>query len=256
MISHIFTIAKNTFRETVRDRILLAALIVVLAMITFSLFIGSISVDQDVRMIVNFGITSIYILQIFVAIFMGSMLIHKEIERKTFFLIIPKPVRKESIILGKCLGLTATTLMVTLVSTLALYVILFFKGGNLYFLPILISVLFSTIEASLLILLSILFSGITSPTLSAVYSVGFFLIGHSSEIMRTLLEEAGSLLRHYILQVAYYLLPNLEKFNIRNDIVYEKTPSITVIMITLLYACLYAIIIFLLARHSFKKKEF
>lgn len=256
MVRHILAIAKNTFRETMRDRILLAAVLVVFAMIAFSLFVASISVDQDVRMIVDFSLTAIYILQIFVAIFMGSMLIYKEMERKTFYLIIPKPIKRESIIIGKCLGLTLATSLVTSVATLALFGILFFQSGSLFFFPIIISIFFSIVESSILILMSILFSSITSPTLSAVYTIGFFLIGHSGEIMRTIMDEAGSALRRNILEVAYYLLPNLEKFNLRNDVIYEKVPTLHVFFLTLLYALCYMSIIFLLARISFKKKEF
>lgn len=256
MINHILTIAKNTFRETMRDRIVLAACALVFVMLAFSLFIGTISIDQDVRMIVDFSLTAIYILQIFVAIFIGSMLIYKEVERKTFFLILPKPIKAEAIIIGKCLGLTATTAVVTAVSTLALYAILFFKGGNIFFVPILISVLLSLLESSLLILLSILFSGITSPILSAVYTIGFFLIGHSASIYRSFMFEMAPSLRLYTLEAAYYILPNLEKFNTRNDVVYEKIPNFSVLIMTILYALLYAVIIFLITRASFKKKEF
>lgn len=256
MINHILTIAKNTFRETMRDRIVLAACALVFVMIAFSLFIGTISIDQDIRMIVDFSLTAIYILQMFVAIFIGSMLIYKEVERRTFFLILPKPIRIEAIIIGKCLGLTATTAVVTAVSTFALYGILFFKGGHLFFLPILISVLLSLVESSLLILLSILFSGMTSPILSAVYTIGFFLIGHSAEIYRSFMFEMAPSLRLYVLQTAYYFLPNLEKFNIRNNVVYEKIPSLYIILLTLLYALCYAVIIFLITKINFKKKEF
>ena len=256
MLKHIFIIAKNTFRETMRDRILLAALLVVILMISFSLFIGSISIDQDIRMIIDFSLTAIYFLQIFVAIFIGSMLMYKETERRTFFLIIPKPIKIESIIIGKCLGLTATTTAVTTISTIALYLILFLKGSNLFFLPILISVFFSILESSLLILLSILFSGISSPILSALYTIGFFLVGHSSEIIRTILAETTSTIRLHVLEFTYYILPNLEKFNIRNDVVYEKIPSVYIILLTILYALCYALIIFLLTRINLKKKEF
>lgn len=239
-----------------RDRIVLAACALVFIMIGFSLFIGTISIDQDVRMIVDFSLTAIYILQIFVAIFIGSMLIYKEVERKTFFLILPKPIKIEAIIIGKCLGLTATTAVVTTVSTVALYAILFFKGGHLFFLPILISVLLSLVESSLLILLSILFSGMTSPILSAVYTIGFFLIGHSAEIYRSFMFEMAPSFRLYALQTAYYLFPNLEKFNIRNDVIYDKIPTPLVLLFTILYALCFAIIIFLLTRANFKKKEF
>ena len=256
MLRHIFTIAKNTFRETMRDRILLSALLVVFLMILFSIFIGSISIEQDVRMITNFSLTVIYLLQMFVAIFVGSMLMYKEIERRTFFLIIPKPIKRESIILGKALGLTLTTAVVTFVSTLALYAILFIKGGNIYFVPILISLFLSILESVLVIMISILFSGMTSPILSAVYTIGFFLIGHSSEIMRYLIATSDSTIRVFVIKVAYYLLPNLEKFNTRNDVIYEKITSLTVIVLTVLYALCYATIIFLITRLNFKKKEF
>lgn len=239
-----------------RDRILLAAVAVVFAMIAFSLFVASISVDQDVRMIVDFSLTAIYLLQIFVAIFMGSMLIYKELERKTFYLIIPKPIHREAIIIGKCLGLTLATALVTSVATLALFGILFLKSDTIFFAPILISIFYSIIESSILILMSILFSSITSPMLSAVYTIGFFLIGHSGEIMRTIMSEAGSSLRRHVLEVAYYLLPNLEKFNIRNDVIYEKVPTPQVFFLTLVYAACYITIIFLVARVTFKKKEF
>ncbi len=259
MLHHIFVIAKNTFRETIRDRILFAAVLVVFVMIAFSLFVASISVDQDIRMIVDFSLTAIYILQIFVAIFIGSMLIHKEVERKTFFLIIPKPISMDAIIIGKCLGLTTTTAVVTSISTLALYGILFLQSGHLFFLPILISVLFSILESILLILLSILFSGITSPILSALYTLGFFLLGHSGVIMRAIIEEASRASNQYleyILKGAYYILPNLEKFNLRNDVIYEKMPTVSVALLTVVYALCYAFIIFLLARIHLRKKEF
>lgn len=253
---HIFIIAKNTFRETMRDRIVLAACALVFLMILFSMFMGTISIDQDIRMIVDFSLTAIYILQMFVAIFIGSMLIYKEVERKTFFLILPKPIRQESIILGKCLGLTATTFVVTAISTLALYAILYFKGGSIFFLPILVSVLLSIIESSILILLSMLFSSITSPILSAVYTIGFFLIGHSSEIYRSFMYEMVPSFKLYVLQAAYYFLPNLEKFNIRNDVVYDKIPSLYVLFLTFFYGLCYALIIFLITKINFKKKEY
>lgn len=239
-----------------RDRILLAACALVFLMIGFSLFIGTISIDQDIRMIIDFSLSAIYILQIFVAIFIGSMLIYKEVERKTFFLIIPKPIKIESIIIGKCLGLTATTATVTAISTLALYAILFVKGGHIFFLPIFISMVLSLIESALIILISILFSGMTSPILSAVYTMSFFLIGHSAEIYRTFMFGMKPSLKLYALEAGYYLLPNLEKFNIRNDIVYDKIPTPLTLVLTILYALCFAVIIFVITKMNFRKKEF
>ena len=256
MFNRIFAIARNTFRETLRDRILWSALLVVIALTLFSLFVGSVSLEQDQRMIIDFGLTATYILQIFVAIFIGSMLIYKEIERRTFFLIIPKPIARGEIIIGKCLGLTATTATVTALSILALFSILLLKGVHGVYVPILVSVFLSTLESVILILLSILLSGLTSPILSAVYTIAFFMIGHSSEILRTLIDSQTSLASSLLLKFAYYIMPNLEKFNIRNDVVYGTIPDARGIFLSVLYAACYAVFLFLVSRAMFAKKEF
>jgi ABC-type transport system involved in multi-copper enzyme maturation permease subunit len=256
MLRRIYTIATNTFRETLRDRILWSVLVVVIAVIAFSLFVGSISLGQEERMIIDFGLTAIYILQIFVAVFIGSMLIYKEVERKTFYLIIPKPIHREEIILGKCLGLTATTVVVTALSTIALFATLLFKGMSGHTSAILLSVLLSTAESVILIMVSILFSGLTSPILSAVYTTALFLIGHSSETLRSIIAAQSSEALGYILQAAYYILPNLEKFNIRNEVVYGTIPDERGIVAAVFYAVCYTIFLFFLARAMFRKKEF
>lgn len=256
MYNRILAIARNTFRETLRDRILWSALVVVLALTAFSLFIGSVSLEQDSRMIVDFGLTAIYLLQMFVAIFLGSMLMHKDMERKTFFLIIPKPIRREEIIIGKCAGLTATTLAVTMISTLTLFGILFLKGIQGFYIPILLSILLSIFESVILILLSILFSGITSPILSAVYTIACFLIGHSSGILQSLIVAQTSVISSFLLKVAYYVLPNLEKLNIRNTVVYGGVADSTSIVIAVIYALCYMVFLFLVSRAMFAKKEF
>lgn len=256
MLNRILAIARNTFRETLRDRILWSALVVMFALIVFSLFVGSISLEQDKRMIIDFGLTAIYLLQIFVAIFIGSMLMYREVDRKTFFLIIPKPIHREEIILGKCFGLTATTIAVTALSTLALFCILYLKGIHGAYFAIIISVLLSTFESVILILLSILLSGLTSPILAAVYTIAFFLIGHSSDILRTLIAAQESAVSGFFLKMAYYVMPNLDKFNIRNEVVYGTLPDTRGIAVSILYALCYSIFLFLLARAMFAKKEF
>jgi ABC-type transport system involved in multi-copper enzyme maturation permease subunit len=259
MLRNTIIIAKNTFRETMRDRILIAALGLALAIIVFSLFIGSISLEQDVRMIADFGTTAIYILQMFVAIFIGSMLIYKEIEQKTFYLIIPKPIKRHEIILGKCLGLTTTTLLVALLSTIVLIIMLYIKGGTSFLLPIITSLYLGTLEAMLLILLSILFSGLTSPIMSAIFTISLYVVGHSSDVIRTLAELAKLsqlALAEVALRCIYYILPNLNKFNIRNTIVNESSISLHGVIFATLYALVYAAILFYLATIMFKKKEF
>lgn len=256
MLTNILAISKNTFRETVRDRILLSAFFVIVAMIVFTLFIASISLEQSTRMIVDFSVTAIYALQIFVAIFIGSMLIYKEIERKTFYLLLPKPVTQMEVVIGKCLGLTLTTIVVTLLSTTVLYAILFIQSGELFFWPILISVFMSTLEAILLILISILFSGITSPILASVSTVAIFIIGHAEGIFRYMFMTTKIQAVEYVAKAVYYVLPNLEKFNIRNDIIHGIVPTFSIILIAFLYALSYALFLLVITQLAFRKKDY
>ena len=256
MTTNILAVAKNSFRETMRDKILLSGLFAILAIILFTLFIGSISLGESTRVIINFSVTAIYCLQIFVAIFIGSMLMYKEIERKTFYLILPKPITRTEIIIGKCVGLTLTTFLVTFSSTLVLILILFLKGGTSYIAPVIISLLLSTLEVVLLILISILFSSITSPLLASISTVAMYFIGHGGAIFKAIFTSTTSPVIEIITQSAYYILPNLEKFNTRNDIVYLNMPSSISLLVIVLYGAAYTLLLLVIAQVVFKKKDF
>lgn len=256
MLYKILTIAKNTLRETIRDRILLSALFVIIAIIVFTLFVGSISLDQSTRVIVDFSVTAIYGLQMFVAIFIGSMLMYKEIERKTFYLILPKPIHRGAILIGKCLGLLATTVLVTLISTAVLVAILLISKGSAFVLPILLSVFLSTLEALILILISMFFSSVTSPIMASVATIAFYFIGHAGALFRKIFMTTDSTIIDILMRGVYYILPNLEKFNIRNDIVYGTHPSIQMILVTIVYALIYATFLLWITNIVFKKKDF
>jgi ABC-type transport system involved in multi-copper enzyme maturation permease subunit len=184
------------------------------------------------------------------------MLIYKEIERKTFYLLLPKPVTRNEIIIGKCLGLTVTTILVTLLSTCVLFVILLVRGEKLFLYPILLSVFLSTLEAILLILISILFSGITSPILAAISTTAIFFIGHAEGVFRYIFMTTRIPFIEMMAKSIYYVLPNLEKFNIRNDIVHGITPSLSMILVTILYAMTYALLLLVITQVAFKKKDF
>jgi ABC-type transport system involved in multi-copper enzyme maturation permease subunit len=252
----IVVIAKNTIKETVRDRILLSALFVIVGIILFTLFIGSISLDQSTRIIIDFSITAIYLLQIFVAIFIGSMLMYKEIERKTFYLILTKPINRGAILIGKCIGLTITTLLVSLISTLVLIIILYMRNDISHILPIIASVLLSTFESLILILLSIVFSSITSPIMASIATVSMYFIGHAGPLFQRIFMTTDYPIVAYILRAVYYTMPNLEKFNIRNDIVYTTDVSLPLLATSVLYALAYSAFILFIAHSIFKKKDF
>src|ERR1700754_3011503 len=101
-------VAVNTFREAVRDRVLNGMLGVALAVLVFSLALSELALDQKQRIVLDIGLASISLFSVVMAIFLGSSLLYKEIERKTLYVILPKPIRRHEFLLGKYLGIVLT----------------------------------------------------------------------------------------------------------------------------------------------------
>ena len=255
MLHQILLIAKNTYLETVRDRVILGGTIISFFAVLFSLFIGSISVEQNTRIIIDLSLSSIYILQVFISIFIGATLLSKEIERKTLFLLIPKVTRRESLLVGKIAGLLLVVFVVTLINLILLLALLYSRTGFAFAWIIGVSLVYSLIESAILIVIAIFFSLFTSPILSVLFTSSLFLIGHSQAILKVIILKSPVVLAKF-LSIFYYVLPNLEKFNIRNDVIYKLAPEWKNFLFVLLYASLYTALIFSISRILFKKKEF
>ena len=257
MFQRVWSIAVNTYRESMRDRILLSVLVFALVMIVFSLFVGSISLEQDKTIIEDMGLALIFFLQLFIVVFVGANMLYKEIERKTFFMIVPKPIRKYEIILGKYAGLGMTNVLVTALASLVFFGIVFWQAHSFAGFPaMLLAITFGFIETMVILLVSILFSSLTSPILASVYTVALFLVGHSSSTLRGVIEKQSSLATRYGLYALYYLFPNLEKFNIRNEVVYGIVPDVKQVLIVLVYAAAYSLFLFILSSVIFERREY
>ncbi len=107
-VARIYAIALNTYREAVRDRVLFGVLALAAAVLTMTLALGELSLDQQMRVVTDLGLASISLFSVVVAIFLGSSLLYKEIERKTLYVILPKPIARFEFLLGKYFGIVAT----------------------------------------------------------------------------------------------------------------------------------------------------
>jgi Cu-processing system permease protein len=110
-MGRILAVAINTFREAVRDRVLYGVLGIATAVLLFTLVLAEVSLDQQRRVVLDVGLASISLFSVLVAVFLGSSLLYKEIERKTLYVILPKPIRRQEFLLGKYFGITLTALV-------------------------------------------------------------------------------------------------------------------------------------------------
>src|SRR5512143_1445034 len=179
MGTRIFSIAANTFRESIRNKILYAILAFALFVIGMTFFLADLSVGDLARIIADVGLASIHIFGVTLAVFIGITLVSQEVERKTVYLILSKPVPRWEFIVGKALGLSLTLALTTLLMGSVLFLVHFgyrYGGGPQPGIFVVSAGIY--MELILLICLASLFSTFTTPVLSAIFTLSLFIIGH------------------------------------------------------------------------------
>lgn len=252
-MKNILVIAKNTFKETIRDRILYGILSFALLFLISTTMFGSISLGEDVKVIKDLGLAGIYIFSLIIAIFLGTSLIYKELEKRTLYIIFSKPVSPFQFILGKFFGLWISIILNILLMTAFYLAVILIKGGGFDYVS-LFAVLLMIFELSIFISLTIVFSTITTPLAGAIYSIIVLYIGHSIGLLNSVIAKSNSFVK-YLLLVVYYVFPNLEKFNLRNDVVYNSLPNSAGIIYPIIYSILFTSVLLFLAISALKKQD-
>lgn len=250
----VYAIALNTFRETIRDRILAAIVLFAVLLIASSLFLGTLSAGQDVKIVKDLGLGAIAAFGAVIAIFVGTSLVSKELNARTVFVVLTKPVPRAAFLWGKALGLLATLTVLVLAmgaSYLGLLAVLkvpltlgFFQAIG-----------FVWLELVVLTALTLLFSTFTTPVLAMLYAGAAYVIGHNAGTLEQLARQADGA-SGALLWALYYGLPNLATFDLKNQVVYGYAASPAQVGLAVLYALAYAGAAFGVAAHVFSKREF
>lgn len=255
MGSKIPSIAANTFRETVRNKILYAILAFALIVIGITYFLADLSVGEMARIIADIGLACIHIFGVIMAVFLGITLVSQEVERKTVYLILSKPVPRWEFIVGKAMGLCATLALTTLIMAATLFLVYAGYGGALE--PgILIASAGIYFELVLLICIASFFSTFTTPVLSAIFTLSMFLVGHISKDLIVFGGRSASAAVQWAAKVLFYALPNLENFNWKNEVVYGGVRSPGVLVMSAGYLVCYCAAVLVAACLLFSRKDF
>src|ERR1044072_116093 len=212
----ISAIARNAFREAVRDRVLYNLVLFVLLLTGASVFIGELSGGQERKVIVDLGLSAMLLFGVFIAIFVGVGLVYKEIERRTIYAVFSKPVGRGEFLVGKYLGLCLTLLVNVLVMAVGVSLALLYvsRGWDPLISTIWPAVLLIYIELMLLTAVALFFSSFSSPALSALLTFFVFIIGHFSADLKSLSVSLGSTSTRWLFGALYYLLPNLSNYSV------------------------------------------
>ena len=256
-MSRIISIAKNTFREAVRDRVLYNLVLFVLLIIACAILLGDLTDGQEARTIVNIGLNAMLLFGTFIAIFVGVGLVSKEIEKRTVFAVFSKPIGRGEFIVGKYLGLCLTILVNVLVMAAGVSVALLYVGNTQLAGSIWGSVFLIFLELAVTTAVAILFSSFSSPALSALLTFFVFIIGHLSASLLDLAIGLASKSAIYLFAAIYYVLPNLANFSFRTEAANGLTPNGPMLFGGMAYAAVYIAIlltgtVLIFSRRNFK----
>lgn len=252
---NIRAIAYNTFKEAVRNKVfyLLAAFGVIFAM--SSRIISMLTLGDEIKVLKDTGLAAIHFFSVLIAVFTGINLVYKEIEKKTIYNILSKPISRAGFILGKFAGLALTLLAALSAMALIFFVFLYFSAGApdirmlCYFLLLYMELLIITS-------ISIFFSSFSTPILSSVFTISIYLIGQVLWTFNLFKKHLETPLEKIVSWSVYYILPNLEKFNIKHQVVMQGELKAEQILVPLAYGVAYNIAALSAAILVFHRREF
>ncbi|AKV67065.1 hypothetical protein VL20_1939 [Microcystis panniformis FACHB-1757] len=249
-------IAANGFREVIRDRILYFIGFFALLMAFALRLLPEIAVGTHQKIFLDLGLAAIGLLGVIVAVFVGTGLINKEIDKRTILVLIPKPLSRAEFILGKHLGLSGV-LAVMLGVMLVIY-LLMLLGMKVSFqpLPLIVSVFYLGLELILIAAVAIAFGVFTSSILATLMTFGVYLMGHISKdlIQLGIISKNPNILA--ITKNIYLILPDLERLNFRNEAVYGLLPSADVLIANALYSLVYTGLLLGISILIFSRRQF
>jgi len=253
-LSRLAAVAANTFRETVRERVLYNLVFFALLMTVSGLLLGHLSIRQDEKIIKDLGLAAMDLFGTLIAVFIGVGLVSKEIERRSLFPLLAKPLTRDEFYLGKFAGLVFTLLVNLAVMAGGMYLTLLGTGRG-FDAGLMTAVYPILLGLVLVVAFAMLFSTLTSSTLASVFTVGVVLAGRFSDVVRNMRQVAPSV-PTWLVDLLYAVLPNFRNFEFKDRVVYGEAVPAAVLGWVTLYAAAYVGIVLALGLASFRRRDF
>ncbi len=251
----VLIIAQNSFREAIRDRVLRVILGVSLLVIVCSSIIGEISLGEELKMILDLSLGAIDLFGVILCTFIGAALIQKEIEKKTIYTLLARPIHRWEFIFGKYIGMVLTLAVSVFIMGTVLCVFYILMGGT-FNINMIGAVFMLFMGLALLNAISILFSCMASSTVSSIATIAVFLVGRSTHHLKSMAIVNDNPIFLKVTMFAYYLLPNFNNFNFKSNAFYSLSISGEMYLYSTVYALVYSFFVLLLASFIFEKRNF
>lgn len=251
----VWAIARNTFREALRDKVLVTLVVMAVLVTAGSKVIPPLAVGEGNKIVKDLGLATMTLFCVLISILVGGRIVYKEIEKRTILTVLAKPLRRWEFVLGKYLGLM-TVLLVSLV-ILTFWFGLFLVISNVPLqLNLLLPIAMLVLELGIVTAVAVLFSTFTTPISSSVFAFSIYFAGNMSRDLLNLAAMNRSPVVKGLSYFAYYLLPNFRNLDFRAIAVHNQPVNPTALLLTVLYALLYIGAVLILAILVFQRRNF
>lgn len=248
-------IARNTFREAVRDRIFFLVAAFGLLLLAASVVMSPLTVGAQQKIVADIGLASLPLLCVMVVLLVGSAMLHKELDRRTIMTILAKPITRLEYLLGKYLGLVAV-LTCMLVGLFAVFLLACWLTATPVQGAFFVSLGMTIVEMLLITGVVVFFSTFTTPVLTSLFTLGVFVAGHTVQDLQTFAEVTGNAAVAQTMAILKWTLPNLDLFNIRAAAVHGQTLDPGQLLIAVAYGFCFTGLLLALSDLTFRRREF
>jgi ABC-type transport system involved in multi-copper enzyme maturation permease subunit len=261
-------IAVNVFRESVRDKVLYNLVLFAIGLIGVSYLLGQLTAGQDVKIVKDIGLSATSVFGLFIAVFIGIGLVSKEVERRSVYSLLAKPVRRSQLIVGKFAGLALTLTVNLAAMAVALYAVLAYLSWGVpadvqrsWGAPgldpaLLKAIALILVELWLVTAIALFFSTFSTPLLSAAFTCGLFVAGHFSADLKHFDQVVDSVAAARLARGLYWVLPNLAQFDVKAQVVHGQPVSWAYMGFTSVYGVLYVAALLVVAASVFSRRDF
>jgi ABC-type transport system involved in multi-copper enzyme maturation permease subunit len=267
-MSATLAIALNVFRESVRDKVPYNLVLFAVLLMGASYLLGQLTAGQDIKIIKDLGLSATSVFGLFIAVFIGIGLVSKEVERRSIYALLAKPIHRYQLVIGKYCGLMLTLAVNVAVMAAATYVVLAYMAWHVpesarevWDAPALDPALMKAVtlifvELTLVTAVALFFSTFSTPMLSAAFTFGFYVVGHFSGDLRNFQQVVDSPAAAQLARGLYWVLPNLAQFDVKSDVVHGVPVPLGYMAITIAYAAVYIAVLLAIAMLVFSRRDF
>lgn len=264
----VLLVAGAVFRESVRDRVPYSMVVFAVLLMAASYLISQMTAGQDLKIIKDLGLAAIAMFGLLIAVFIGIALVSKEVERKSVYGLLTKPVTRPQFVLGKYAGLVLTLAVNISAMTVALYGVLYYIDATASDsaragwptpatdLRLLVAIVLIFAELTVVTAVALFFSTFSSPLLATVLTLGLWIAGHFNAELRNFENVVDVAAVAWIARTLYYVLPNLAPFDVKAEVVHGFPVAVRHVALTLMYAAVYAGMLLAAAVAIFRRRDF